>query len=117
MTDSNLAITPRKQPKIFVVPNEKSAVNHRTVTKWFKKFCSVCKKFDDLASSAESKSVDSEDVLQALEADSTRRTRRVSGELKISVLCGPSPSQFLQKYPEPPNIPHVQPKYYKSFDL
>ena len=50
-------------------------VDHVTVTKWLKKFCSVCKKFDDQNSKA---------VLQATEAKLASSTQRVSGELSIS---------------------------------
>ena len=35
------------------------AVDHNTVTRWFKKFCSGCKNLDDQAKSSRAKTVDS----------------------------------------------------------
>ena len=60
------------------------AVDHSTVTRWFKKFRSGCKNLDDQARSGRPKTVDSEAVFQAIEANPKSSTRKVSGELGIS---------------------------------
>ena len=63
------------------------AVDHDTVTSWFEKFLSGCKNLDDQTRSDEPKSVDSEAVLQTIEANpssSTLDAQRISGELSIS---------------------------------
>ena len=57
------------------------AVDHRTVTRWFKKFRSRCKNLDNQTGSGRPKTVDSEAVLRAIEANLVSSTRRVSGEL------------------------------------
>ena len=59
-------------------------VEHRTVTSWFKKFCSSCKNLDNQAKPSRPKTVDFEAVLQAMESNMASSTWRVSGELSIS---------------------------------
>ena len=60
------------------------AVEHNTVTGWFKKFHSSCKSLDNQTRSIVSKNVDSKAVLQATEANLVSCIQRVSGELDIS---------------------------------
>ena len=62
----------------------KVTVDHCLVTRWFKKFCLVCKNLDDQAKSGRPKTVDSEAVLQPIEANLVSSTQRVSSELDIS---------------------------------
>ena len=60
------------------------AVDHVTVTRWFKKFCSVCKNLNDQARVDKPKSMDSEAMFQTIETNLVSNTWRVSGELDIS---------------------------------
>ena len=62
----------------------KCAVDHSTVTKWFKKFCICCKKLNDHTRSGRPKSVDSEVRLQAIEANPANSTWKVSGKFSLS---------------------------------
>ena len=48
-----------------------NAVDYSTVSKWFEKFCSHCKNFDEI-------------MLKAIEANLVSNTWRVSGELRIT---------------------------------
>ena len=59
------------------------AANHRTVTRWLKKFCLGYKNLDNQAKLGRSKIVDSKAKLQATEANSVSSTWRVSGELDL----------------------------------
>ena len=59
-------------------------VDHKTVIRWFKKFCSCCKNLDDQAMSVRPKAMDSEAVLKAIEANLASSAWRVSGEFSIS---------------------------------
>ena len=66
------------------------AVNHSTVTRCFKKFCPSCKNLSNQARSGKPKSVDSNAVLQAIEANLASSSWRVSGKLdtsQSSVVC------------------------------
>ena len=58
----------------------------RTVTRWFKKFCLGCKNLNDPVKLDKPKTVDSETVLQAIEANLSSSTLRVSGELGMILL-------------------------------
>ena len=60
------------------------AVDYSIVTRWFKKFCTGGKNLDDQAKSDRPKIVDSEAILQTIEANPVSSTRRVSGELSLS---------------------------------
>ena len=62
----------------------KNEVDHSTVTRWLKKFRSGCKNLDNQMRSGRSKCVDSEIVLQAIEANLASSTQTVWGELCIS---------------------------------
>ena len=65
-------------------------VDHNTVTKWLKKFCSGCMNLSNEARSIKPKTGNSKAVLQAIEANPVSSTQRVSGELDISqssVIC------------------------------
>ena len=79
-------------------------VDHSTVIRWFKKFCSVCKYLDDHAKSGMDKTVDSEAVLQAIESNLVSCIQRTLSEFSISqsnVACHlPDPQQ---KHPQLPN--------------
>ena len=94
--------------------------NEGAVARWFKKFCSGCKKVDDQARSGRLKIVDSEAVLQALEVNLVSSMQRVSGKLGISQYCivchihdfGKS----IQSCWIVPNITKILPKYCKTFD-
>ena len=55
------------------------AFNRRTVTRWFKKFQSGCKNFDNQKGPDRTKIVDSETVLQTIGTN-----RRVTGEFATS---------------------------------
>ena len=63
-------------------------VDHGAVSKWFEKFCSGYKNFNDQARLARPKVVDFKDMLQAIEANLVRSTQGVSGELSISQPSG-----------------------------
>ena len=94
------------------------ALDHNPVTRQFKKFRSSCKNPNNQARSCWPKSVDYEAMHQADVIDPASSTWRVSGELGI-----PQPSvvhyfRDLSKSTRSCRIvPHVQPKYCKSFDL
>ena len=60
------------------------AVDHSTVTRWFKKFRLSCKNLNYRTRSGGLKSVDSEAELQIIEVNPTSSTRRKSGELGIA---------------------------------
>ena len=62
----------------------KGAVDRSTVTRWFNKFCSGWKNVDNQARLSRAKTVDSEAVLKAIEADPGISTRGISGKLSIS---------------------------------
>ena len=59
-----------KQPKKFVVQKGNGAVDHNTVTRWFKKFHPVGLKLNFNT------------VLQTIEANLVSDTRRVSGNME-----------------------------------
>ena len=61
-------------------------VNHSTITRLFKTFHLGCKNLDNQARSGspKTKTVESEAMLQAIEANSTSSSRRESGKLSIS---------------------------------
>ena len=60
------------------------ALDHSTVTRWFKKFRSSYKNLEDQTRSSRPKTLDSEAVLQAIEVNLASSIRRLSGELGIS---------------------------------
>ena len=60
------------------------AIDHSTVTRWLKKFCSGCKKLDHSARSGRAENVDSEAMFQAIEANSLWCTWEISGKFGIS---------------------------------
>ena len=59
-------------------------IDNSTISKWLKKFCSGYRNLDDWARSCKFKSIASEAVLKAIEANLASSTWRVSVELKIS---------------------------------
>ena len=66
------------------------AVDHSTVTRWFEKCCSGCKNLNKQASSGKPKTMNSEAILQAIEASLVGSTYRVSGKFIIvqsNVIC------------------------------
>ena len=70
---------PWKQPRTFL-----NAVDHSTVTRGFKKFHLGYKNLDDQEMSSKSTNIDPKAIFQAIKANQTRSTQRVSGELNIS---------------------------------
>ena len=52
--------------------------------RWFKEFCSGCKNLNNQARSGKFKTVDSEAVLQAIEANLPSRSRKVLSKFRIS---------------------------------
>ena len=64
---------------------DKGTVNHNTVTRSLKKFRSGYRNLDDKARLDKPKTMDSEAVLQVIEPNPVSSTRRVSGELCISL--------------------------------
>ena len=96
-TRLNWAITSSKQSK--------GKVDQRTVTRWLKEFCSSYKKLENQARSSGRKMEDSEDVLQAVQENTTKSTqRRISAwsvkwqvrliSSEINVLWSTLPSPF-----------------------
>ena len=76
---SNWGIMPQKQPKTFVMQKgeyEGAVDQHKPdCTRWFQKFHSGCKTVG--------LKLDSKDVLETIETNSTSTTKRVSGEFGI----------------------------------
>ena len=64
------------------------AVDHSTITRWFKKFCSSSKNQDHQAKPGRPNSMDSEAMLQVIEANLVSSIWRVSGKLDISQSSG-----------------------------
>ena len=62
----NWAVTLQKQPKTFTAMKDESTVEHSTISKWFKKFCSGYKNIDNQAYLGKPKTLDSEAMLQAI---------------------------------------------------
>ena len=62
----------------------KSTIDHSTVTRWFKRFCSESKSLNNLAKTGKPKIVDLEATFQVIDANQVSSTWRVSGELGIS---------------------------------
>ena len=60
------------------------AVDHSITTRWLKKFNSSYKNLDDQASAGRPKTVYSEAILPAIEANPVSNTQRVSSKLNIS---------------------------------
>ena len=93
---------------------KRRAVHYCRVIRLFKKFCWSCKNFDNLASSVNPKIMNSETVLQAIEATQVS-TRRVSGDLAIiqsSVVCQ---IHNLGKMSGVDEFRIIRPKYCKTF--
>ena len=80
-----LGHSPANTTKNICYAKIEGKVDHCTVTRWFKKFPSGCKKLVDHSRLSRSKSVESNVVLQILEANPVSSARRVSGELDISL--------------------------------
>ena len=68
---------------IFCEKSE-GAVDYSTVSRWFKKFWLGYKNLNNQARSGRLKTVDSETILQDIEANPVSSTWRVSGKLGIS---------------------------------
>ena len=79
---------------------DEGAVDHSTVTKWFKKFHSGCKSLINQASSSRIQSMNSMTVLKTIEANPVSSTWRLSAEFKITQSSDFTISQFLQNHPE-----------------
>ena len=71
------------------------------VTRWLKKICLSYKNLNDQSRSSRPRTVNSEAVLQAIDANSASSTRRVSGEFSISqssVVCQLHVTKILQNF-------------------
>ena len=62
-------------------------VNHNAITRWFKKFCLVCKNLDGQAKLGRPKTRDSEAVLQAMELNLVSSIQSIANKLGISQSC------------------------------
>ena len=74
----------------FIVRKVEGAIDHSSVTRWFKKFFSRCKNLDNQSKSVRPKTVDSETVGQIIEAFEVSYTERISGKHGIThsgVVC------------------------------
>ena len=90
MTLNKLSHNATEATKNICGAKDEGAVDHYTVTRWFKKFHLDCNNLNDQVRSGKPKSMDSKVVLQAIEANPENRIGRVSGELSIthsSVVC------------------------------
>ena len=63
---------------------DEGALTHRTITRWFMKFCTGYKKLDDRAISDKPKTLDFEAMLQAIEANQTNISWRLWSEFGTS---------------------------------
>ena len=61
-------------------------IDHSTITRWLKKFCSDCKNIDSLARSDWPKTLDSEAMFQAIQVNLAGSTWRVSGNMALPSL-------------------------------
>ena len=94
----------------------KGAVDHSRITKWFKKFCSHCKNLDDQVRSGRPTTVDSEVMLQVIEANPTDSTEReYQANLAYHIQDGLLHSCLRQKHPELLNCNLILSKYCKIF--
>ena len=84
LTSLNWIIKPQNNPKHLLSAQGEDAVDHNTVTRCFKKFCSDCKNLNNKIRSGKTKTMDSEDIFQARKANQVSSTQRVSGKLGIS---------------------------------
>ena len=96
---------------------DEHAVNPITVTKLFKKMQSGSKNLDNQARSGRPKTVNSEAVLQTIEANPVCLTLRESGELYISQYRVVGHFYYLsaKSIRSCRIMPYVQPKYCKTF--
>ena len=100
-----LSLNTEEVPKNISCMKGEGVVDHSRITRWFKKFRSGCKNLDDQARSGRSKTVDSEAVLQTIEANPVSNTRRGSDELGILQHSGIRHRLIpRQKHPELPNF-------------
>ena len=63
----------------------KGAINHSTVTRWFKKFCSNYKSFNNQVRTCRLKTINSEAVLHVIEANLMSNFWKISRKLNISL--------------------------------
>ena len=78
-----LGHNPSKAAKNICCAKGDAAVDQRTVTRWLTKFRSGYKDFDRQTRSGRPQTMDSEAVLQVIEANQVSHIRRVSGELSV----------------------------------
>ena len=71
-------------PKNICCVKGEGAIDHISVTRWFKKFYLGCKDLDDQAMSGRPKTMEFKAMLKAVEANPTSNTPRVSRKLRIS---------------------------------
>ena len=67
-----------KQQKDVSCLNGQSAVDHSTITRWFKKYCFDCKSLDDQSSLGSPKA-----MLQAIEPNLASNNQRESGDVNF----------------------------------
>ena len=84
--------------KNICIGKVKDAIDHSTVIRGFKTFCSGYKNLHDKASLVRLKTLDSEAVLQVIEANLVGSTRRISGKHDISQSSVVYPLYNLSKY-------------------
>ena len=74
-------------------------VDNSTITKWFKKFRSGCKNFDDQARSGRPKRVDFEAMLPAIEANPVISSQASSASNSpVLFVIFPTPAKNIRKY-------------------
>ena len=84
LNESELNHSTMEASKNILRAKEEGAVDHSAVTRWLKKFCLGRKNIDDHARSSGPKTMDSKDILQAIEANVVSTIERVRGKLNIS---------------------------------
>ena len=80
-----------KATRNFCYMKGEGPVDYNTVARWLKKFRSSCKNLDDQVRSSGLKTLDSEAVLEAIEANLISSIQRVTSNklciLQFSVVC------------------------------
>ena len=79
---------------------DEGPVHHSMVTRWLRYFCSWCKNLNDQARSGRCKTVDTEVVLPALEANLELHSESIWHAQYLTIQCGLSPSWPQQKHPK-----------------
>ena len=88
------------------------AVDHSTVTRWFKRFFSGCKNLDNQAKSGRPRT-----ILQGIETNSVSHTQRVSSKLGISQSSVVHLLHDLTKEPKASRLYVTLPKCFKTVHI